>query len=265
MSSRLYPPISLMALAMLACDGPIEPMDASVRRDAQVQEGGLLDAGPPPVSDASAARDAARDAGPPLCVWDACDPRAADGCEDASCALWSAEPSCETDRGGLGRDAACTTVSDCAPGLACFLVEGAGVCGRICCPGDDAACAEGSTCGGSGVLIDGTSTSWGRCLDTRRCDVHRPREQCEDREGCYIVDAVGMTECRVAGTAGVGDACAVQEDCMAGLFCGGVGATRCIRICRIGEDDCEVGESCVAQAHTPSGSGLCAIDGRSAI
>ncbi|MFK7987507.1 MAG: hypothetical protein AB8I08_15915 [Sandaracinaceae bacterium] len=262
MSASLLVAACLALAALAGCDTTLQDMDAAVRLDATAEEGGLVDGGATPSDSGPAVPDASlSDAGAPLCTWTTCDPRAAEGCGDDSCVLRGEAAVCDTEPGMLGRDAECTTVSDCAPGLACFLVEGRGSCGRICCPEDETACGEDATCGGSGVLVDGTATSWGRCRPRARCDVHTPAEACEDREGCYIIDGVGTTECRVAGEGEAGAACELQEDCTAGYFCGGVGSMKqCVRICRIGEDDCGEREACVAQVHTPDGSGLCATD-----
>lgn len=262
MSNRLALLILAFALFAGCGDGTADP-DASVPRDALVEEGGLLDANGPAL-DAALATDGgpSGDGGASLCTWTDCDPRTADGCDGTSCVLWGEAATCEAEPGALGRDAPCTRVGECAPGLACFLVNGSGQCGRICCPDDGSACVDGATCGGSGRLVDGTETSWGRCLARRSCDVHDPSGVCEDREGCYIVSPTGGTECRIAGTATAGEACTAQEDCEAGFFCGGVGVTkRCVQICRLDSPgDCAEGESCVAQVHTPTGSGLCSVD-----
>ena len=150
----------LLIVLTVACDPAPMDGDAAVPRDARVEEGGLLDAGMVAVDAGSSEPDAAAvDGGAPLCAWEVCDPRAADGCSGGSCVLRGESASCETDAGSFGRDAPCTDVGDCAPGLACFLVEGTGRCGRICCPDDGAACADGEICGGSGMLVDDTSTS----------------------------------------------------------------------------------------------------------
>ena len=260
--------LALTALVCVAaCDAPPSAPDAEIGRDAQVSDaGGLLDGGPV-ATDAGVARDAGAPDAEPLCQWDLCDPRAATGCTSGQCVLWDEEARCEAETGMLGRDVDCTEVGQCAPGLACFRVDGVGRCGRICCPGDGNACMTGESCGGSGVLVDSTQTRWGRCLDLRNCDVHAPTEDCEEREGCYIIDLEGATECRVAGTGEGADGCEAQEDCAAGFFCGGItGMKRCVRICRLGMDDCrEAGARCVAQAHTPPGSGLCTVDASSAM
>jgi hypothetical protein len=152
---------------------------------------------------------------------------------------------------------------DCMPGLACFATDtaGVGVCGRVCCPGDATGCVGDLFCAGSGILIDATQTSWGRCLPSRSCDVLDPQAVCEEREGCYVIDTQGNTECRVAGLGGAGDPCYEQQDCQSGFFCGGIGALRqCVRICAIGGIDCPIDEGvCVAQAHSPAGSGFCVL------
>lgn len=255
--------VALAAMALVACDDSNAMPDAGLTRDGAVGDGGgLLDGGP--VDAAVPASDAGTvDAGEPLCDIAACDPRTPrSGCPDA-CTLWSASPGCnDTSEARLTAGMPCTDVGQCAPGLACFLEGSSGVCGRVCCP-DNGDCPVGSRCGGSGMLVDGTSTRWGRCLAQRSCDLLRV-DSCEAREGCYLIDTTSMTECRIAGTAGAGEPCDVQEDCRAGFFCGGVlGARRCVRICDLRADDCPAAEGrCVAQTHTVAfeNVGLCTLD-----
>lgn len=252
--------VLIAMLVALGCDGGMSSTpDSSVLRDAAfVDASGLLDSGAP------------RDAGPTVsdagvsyfCQYEVCDPRYPDGCPDGSCVLVGESSSCEAAPGSHTLGMSCGSVMDCAPGLACFLSAEGGVCGRICCPNDVTACADGMLCAGSGVLVDGTETGWGQCLPARACDVLHPQEACETREGCYIVGADGSTECRVAGTGGPGAYCAAQEECQSGFFCGGIGDNRhCVRICQLGADDCPPEEGrCVAQAHSPAGTGFCTLD-----
>ncbi len=252
-----------LAFVLLAagCGDGMEGPDAALSRDAALADGGgLLDGGSELPADSGGA---ASDAGAPgYCPYDACDPRYPDGCSDGSCVLWSPASSCEGMPGALANGMACTSVSDCAPGLACFLTPSGGVCGRICCPGDPAACIGDAFCAGSGMLVDGTQTEWGQCLPPRSCDVLHPADTCEPREGCYIIGADATTECRVAGVGGPGDACMAQEDCQSGFFCGGIGTSRhCVRICALGAGDCPTAEGrCVAQVHSPTGTGFCTVD-----
>lgn len=249
-------------LTLAGCEVGRAHDDASIGRDAALADGGgLLDGGG---NDAGAMLDAGIDASA-ACEAVSCDPTSPDGCAvGESCVLHGALSSCEASAGSFGPGSPCVYVADCAPGLACFETRGGGICGRICCPGDDT-CVEGASCGGSGILVDGTETSWGRCLPPRDCDVLRPEDDCEPREGCYIVDSAGNTECRVAGTGEAGAACSVQQDCSAGFFCGGIGATHCVRICRLDGAPCPDDEGrCVAQAHSPAGTGLCTIDASTA-
>ncbi|MBX3270351.1 MAG: hypothetical protein KF729_08815 [Sandaracinaceae bacterium] len=257
---------ALAALVLVACDGDPVPFDGGRVRDGSVGDGGgLLDAaawdGAGPAADASAG-----DAGVSSCDALACDPRRPrEGCAAGVCALWSDAPSCEDGSSGrLTGGASCEDVGDCVPGLACFQdAAGGGVCGRVCCPGDPAGCAVGSRCGGAGVLVDGTRTGWGTCLNVRSCDLLRPTT-CEDREGCYLIEATMTTECRIAGAAAAGEACDLQEDCAAGLFCGGIAAARrCVRFCDLRNDRCPPAEGrCVAQSHTIAFEhvGLCTLD-----
>lgn len=249
---------------MTGCHAATVPgPDAAPQRDAELADGGgVLDGGSVPSLDASA--DAGDGGSAWTCPVEVCDPRVGDdGCREGACVLWGSTAACEVGAGALLAGSPCEAVTDCAPGLACFQDrDGSGVCGRICCPGDELACPEGSLCAGSGSLVDGTSAPWGRCLPPRSCSLLRPEATCEAREGCYLLDLDGTTECRIAGTAGAGEPCRIQEDCQAGFFCGGVRSMlRCVRVCRLGGDECPSDEGrCVAQAHSPEGTGFCTAD-----
>lgn len=254
-------PLAPLLLLVLGCSTASPLEDGGLLRDAVVPDGGTADLGPdsdlgglPPTNDMGVACDVR-----------VCDPREPSGCGSVSCVLWSAMPACQTADGVSLAGEPCGDVMECAPGLACFLEEGgegAGVCGAVCCPSsdDDAVCLdEEERCGGSGVLVDGTPTAWGRCVSRRMCDVFAPEEVCAPREGCYIDEEALRTGCRLAGAAEIGDRCEVPEDCAPGLHCSGL-TRHCIRICRLEASDCAPGERCVAQAHSPPGTGFCAPD-----
>lgn len=210
-------------------------------------------------SDATA--DAYRVDAPPTACPAACDPtlRGRDTCLDsASCLLRGAEPTCGAP-GTQTLGQVCETVDACAAGLACFRAArtSGGICAPVCCTADPSACTMGR-CGGDGVLVDGTTTSYGRCVLPRTCDVLAPELTCEMREGCFIVDAEGHTECRTAGGRLLGESCTLPEDCGAGLFCGGLETRTCLRICAIDTArGCGADERCVAQTYSPVGSGIC--------
>lgn len=260
MSNRL---IFALTLAIAGCSSGPDGADASAPRDAALADGGgLLDGG----ADAAGFADGGGDAGGVVACAGACDPRMPGQCGDGeSCVLAGESSSCEAMwTGSIGPEGPCMYATDCAPGLACFETPDGGRCGRVCCPGDST-CIDGASCGGSGVLIDGTATPWGRCLPPRSCDVLAPEDSCEMREGCYIVDSAGNTECRFAGGGEAGAPCATQEDCRSGFFCGGIAETRCVRICRIDGEPCPIDEGrCMAQAHSPEGTGFCTIDSTTA-
>ncbi len=238
-------------------------MDAAVRDATVVDGSALLDAWP---SDGGASSDAApSDAGTTaMCPTPTCDPRQdAGSCPSGTCALTAATPGCVTGVGDAGEGDPCGTTTDCTTGLGCFAQGDGGICGRLCCPGDDAACGTGEQCAGTGMLVDGVDTPWGRCLASRSCDVLHPAETCEPGEGCYIVSATGDTECLRAGSADVGGACTAQNDCAAGLFCGGLTHMACLRICSLadaGAAPCPPTEGdCRAYVHSPAGTGLCTV------
>ncbi|MGE0784423.1 MAG: hypothetical protein AB7S26_01955 [Sandaracinaceae bacterium] len=256
--------LALTAFALAGCDDGAPRMDGGRPRDATVGDAFLLDSGP--AYDATAADGGSVGDGSTIwtCDVSTCDPRSGVGCEPGlSCVLREDAPACVDDPGALAPGYDCMDNADCAAGAACFLLPGGGGrCERICCPGDPNACDTGARCGGSGRLIDGRDTSWGRCLPERQCRVLESGSDCESREGCYIIDSDGTTECRVAGMGVAGDRCMMQEDCQAGFFCGGLGGIRsCRRICDINRPACPIDEGrCVAQTYSPTGTGICMLE-----
>lgn len=243
--------------------------DAGTGRDATLSDSTPIgvdvraDSAP---SDASSAIDAAL-----ACVSGACDPRTGTGCPSgAECVLADHSPSCMMGSFERAAGETCAAETDCAPGLACFQEGSIGVCAPLCCPGDPRACAAGRDAGASvamrcsadGVLVNGVMTSWGRCASPRACDPRTP--ECAPREGCYIRYPERGAECRFAGTADLGEACVLPEDCRPGFHCAGIDRPSCVRLCDLAEPaSCPEGEgSCVAQAYSPEGTGVCVVTAR---
>jgi hypothetical protein len=210
--------------------------------------------------------DASADAAPLACMSGNCDPREpSTTCDGAEvCALVGGEPTCVPSTGvGTGLEGTtCTASADCAPGLACIRYGDGAECAAVCCPSDAATCGSDMRCSIVGGLAEGGSTDWWHCIGPRPCDVFNPSDKCEPEEGCYIVSAEGDTDCLLAGTGGVGESCAEQNDCAAGLFCGGLVERTCSRICGVsGDPTCPDGEgSCVVYAHSPVGTGICTVE-----
>ena len=237
--------------------------DGGLRGDATIVE-----AGPQPDAsiDAFAVSDGGRvaDATVVTCHPGECDlQRPEESCGGTgSCQVGPEGPVCTEDTGSVEDGGFCVESSDCAEGLTCFWSDmREGVCARPCCPGSTG-CALGQECVGAGVLTDGADSGWWRCAPPRSCELFEP-DACSPGEGCYIVSESGDTDCRRAGQGGVGDACAAQNDCAPGLFCGGVSGSTCVRICRLraNSPDCPDREGeCVAYPHTPDRAGLCTPD-----
>ncbi|MCA9612155.1 MAG: hypothetical protein KC586_05295 [Myxococcales bacterium] len=256
---------TLLSLSMLvlaaACgdddasrDGGVDafvPSDGALRIDADLTP----DAG---TSDAPAA-DASADASGPSCGG-ICDPRGGRCSAGSLCVLVGEEPSCAIGSGTRGEGERCAVPTDCVAGTTCFRRREGGVCGRVCCAGD-ATCGDTLRCGGPGVLVDGATTSFGECLPERPCDVLGAASECLVGEACFLVGERGETDCRVPGSAQVGEACEVAEDCEAGATCTGLFERSCVRVCRLEtEGACPAGEgSCVAYAQSPPGTGLCTV------
>jgi hypothetical protein len=263
-SGHLASAATLLALFAAGCPTQA-PMDADAAspRDATVVDSTLTSDA---ASDVGTANDATTRDGGVVSCGGSCDPLAAiTGCGvDLSCRLVSGIPVCAPHPhadGGLGTDgASCAYDADCADGLACFGAGGLGVCGRLCC-GTRNDCEPSQRCRGDGALVDGTMTSWGRCLPPVSCDLAHPDHACSTREGCYIVDQSGATECLTAGHVPAGAACTGASDCVPGYVCAGLTARTCIAVCLLSStaphQGCADTEHCEAQAYSPTGTGIC--------
>jgi hypothetical protein len=245
-------------LVVAACSGGGGGMmDAGHDRDGTVLDSTLS------VDDASrdaiVADAAALDAGGAPACGGACDPRDVAACTGGHCVITADGPACGADAGTSLAGASCEHTTDCGPGLSCFAdsAAGLGVCAEVCCPGD-ATCGAERRCGGSGELVSGAITAWARCLPIRPCDLGHPELVCAAREGCYIVDAEGHTECLIAGTALEGEPCNASNDCAAFGVCTGIVDRTCARVCLLDMPrDCGADRRCEAQAYSPPGTGIC--------
>ena len=248
--------IALVAFSLVGC--PIRESsapDAGRARDAPIVETGLTFPDALTASDALASRPDA----PSAYCRGSCSPIARTGCADGDCVLTGDTASCGV-AGILSEGSECIESVQCGAGLACFdNGSGSSTCELICCPGDDS-CGPDATCGGSGLLVGGVPTSWGRCLPERRCTVLAATSACTEREACYVVDAIGTTECRVAGARLMGEVCEVPNDCASGFACVGASAKTCVALCSLDASTCPRATECVRQAYTPSGIGICAPD-----
>lgn len=248
-----------LAAALAGCPEPVPTEDAATRADASVIEGGLSYAdASPPLGDSSRSDAAPFAPDAALACGGACDPTVAIGCEgDEVCALRAdGEPACGAS-GEAEAGMPCAGPEGCAPGLSCFLAAvSGGVCARPCCPGSSE-CDEGEVCGGEDLLVDGSRTSFGACRAPRACQLLEERG-CATREACYLTGSTGESECLVAGEVPRGGGCARANDCAPGLVCVGAVERACTALCRIGADDaCEGSATCVRQAYTPEGVGVC--------
>lgn len=261
--------IGVFVALTAGCDESGAPSDGgTVLYDAYriVEEAGLVyhdatlvDAATPP----DAAPPSTDTSSPSVCAG-TCDPTDATSCAPGEvCVLDGAEPRCVTTAGVLARGMPCVTVSDCRGGLGCFrAASGAvqGVCDVPCCPGDTGTCSGVSLCGGERTLVDGTATSFGRCVNPQTCSL-LDSASCHAGEGCYVLSADGATECRTAGTIAEGQTCDTASSCAPGLLCVGLDQRVCVRVCAIadGDADCATGERCQRQAYTPYDAGVCVM------
>lgn len=221
------------------------------RVDMRVRDGGL---------DAS-------DGAVPGCPVVDCDPTASSACgvDAGVCVLRTTAPAtCESRVDARGHEGdACRTAGDCLDTLGCFAIAGGGGrCMRVCCPAADGICGPVARCGGPAVLVSGDTSVWGRCVPPRSCDVLTGLS-CDPGEGCYVVSERGDTDCRAAGTGAAGDGCAQPNDCAPGFVCTGLGSSRCVRICGLGDAGtpaCGAAEGlCQAYPYSPPGTGVCTL------
>ncbi|MFK8001144.1 MAG: hypothetical protein AB8H86_16240 [Polyangiales bacterium] len=248
--------------------------------DANVDDAGTGDAGPPP----DAARDAGfdanfPDAGPPdplrICEPEmpptTCRANCADEgfvcvdsfCEGMECVPGS--PCTADDQCGSGNcikpdgalpedsglcaasDGACTVATDCGYGFRCE--EGACIDRRIPCGFHENTCPRGHTC--TFTPVEGAIF----CVPA-----HQPCEsagQCEPGAQCVDVDGNGTTECLLVGT------CSSNADCEEGFSCGVDPATSQAScepdgLCRSGS--CPAGRTCL---DTGIGTARCVTEGGS--
>lgn len=268
MSLRLASTLLSSLLFVAACadddaprDGGVDAFvpDGAVRVDGAILPDSGSDGAAP--SDAAPSDAAANDAGSTSSCGGICDPRGG-RCGGGLCVLVDEAPSCAIGSGTKMEGERCAVPTECVAGTACFRRREGGVCGRICC--DDAldtTCGDERRCGGPGALVDGSETAWGECLPVRPCDVLGTASECLAGESCFLVGDRGETDCRVPGSAAVGETCEVADDCVSGTTCTGLFERTCVRVCRIDvEGACPAGEgSCVAYAQSPSGTGLCTV------
>lgn len=195
-------------------------------------------------SDAGALPDGSIDGGAASCPG-ACSPVSGSmDCGADVCVLAGAAPACVASAGGLAVGDPCTDVGQCGAGLACFKKNFGGICGVVCCAAEgDSGCDALERCGGPGVLVDDTQTEWAECLPRRECDAVA-QTGCQVGEGCYFIDAGGLTDCREEGTLVEGEVCVEPQDCAPGLTCLGLGVSTCRTICD-DDDDCAGPSDCV--------------------
>jgi hypothetical protein len=256
-------------LTACSSDGTRPERDAgAMRRDATVVDGGdTLDAAQALESGTDAGDgggvDARADAAA-TCEPKPCNPTDGSLCSSGkTCALFEGAPLCVSSVERREAGASCERSAECAPGLSCFREgegDNTGVCGQVCCPADGSGCGSEQRCEGQAVLLDGSETQWGRCVEVG-CDILNPVESCGSGEACYIASSTGDTECMPVGSVEEGEPCQRQRDCAPGLSCAGLHSPTCKRVCSLNpgrEPQCRAGEgNCVAYAQSPEGTGLC--------
>lgn len=163
---------------------------------------------------------------------------------------------------GTGADGtACTTFSDCQPGLTCD--QETMLCRRYCCEGRTTDCPSGT---GQICVSYSNAMPTGICTAPSGCTVV-PQTGCEAGQGCYWISDDFTSDCRSipAGSVDVGGTCGAGQQCVPGAACftpSGGGDGTCRQLCRMGMDaDCTGGGTCMSAGGLPSGIGACATAG----
>jgi hypothetical protein len=169
------------------------------------------------------------------------------GCPDGQmCAIQGDVVACTFEPPGApGWNQPCDAI--CAAGFTCLKTgEGPaapGICHKLC--DDDRDCGVGGLCA---LEVTGTQATVAACSVV--CDLVA-LDSCPEDSKCIAAQETAAPErwytfCSASGAAMAGDACAVQKDCAAGLFCVGVDAIdQCVPWCHLATPDCASG-SCVA-------------------
>jgi hypothetical protein len=236
------------------CD-PDDPMACADAASPPPEAGldGVTDAATPSDGEAGP-RDAGadRDAGP---IAQACQVRRSRTGRAASCGL--------AGTGSAGKP--CVTSADCAPGLACVGDSKAALCRSYCCRGseggdgsDDAgasSCNEGDYCAERPLRDDADSAAPLRvpvCVPAERCRLDDPYPcpegvvcNCPAGTACTVVRNDGTTGCVEPGSGTLGQACARERPCAAGLFCSAL-TSKCVKLC-----------STIPSPTPPCGGGYC--------
>lgn len=143
--------------------------------------------------------------------------------------------------GSTAAGSACSSTSQCAPGLTCAF----GSCRPYCetdgsdCPGDAFGLCFTPT-------INGTPTP-NRRVCAHACNLADGAAVCGAGLGCYSFARGNgyVADCRPAGTRGDGASCSSEVDCRAGFGCISFFlGSECEKYCRIGGNDCGSGTDC---------------------
>jgi hypothetical protein len=207
--------------------------------DANTADANTMDAAPDATADASSDDDAGYDAGPGprnACGGEMCDLLSSTSCTTSGEGCKYQLPvdplvvipfaQCGVS-GSVPEGGACTTASDCAPGLDCSAEGSAGSCRNYCCNlNQKSGCPGEQACVIEFTDDNGGATGVGLCDDCDACNPLDSAGTCNGNAGCYpIPGSNGRTfsDCTLclASTQNlaVGERCRSVNDCVAGSGC----------------------------------------------
>jgi len=226
----------------------VAPSDA--RLDAPLDAGSIE-------SDSALGGD---DAAPPTSmscgVAGECDVVAQDCAPENACYVYGASgaplaPHCAPE-GGVGLNAPCTTVNDCAAGYACYGSGGGvmGQCKRYCC-------RDAPECGAEQVCsrIHSSAPAFGICTGGSDCTLMPAFIGCPTGLSCYVVSGAGSRDCFRTGTLTEGSDCTTLNGCLPGFGClqpAPTDTARCHKYCDLFDvpSDCPSGQRCVSAGYS---------------
>jgi hypothetical protein len=170
-------------------------------------------------------------------------------------------PTCQST-GSLKEREPCDAQGQCGAGLYCAGTDAPGdggfhgICRKLCCGGDWAACPTGESCIRETEVKFGTELVYANvdlCFPVGTCDVFDSSACQSEGRTCRVVDPTGAVACAPYSNLVAGAPCDRTHQCGAGLTCAGATPKdtsngTCRKLCRW--PSCAEGPTCAAAEGT---------------